>query len=32
MKEATVQRDKARASSARTERSATTGSTAPEKR
>jgi hypothetical protein len=32
MKEAKVQRDKARAGSARTERSATTGSTAPEKR
>ena len=32
MKEARVQRDKARAGSARTERSATTGSTAPEKR
>ena len=32
MKEARVQRDKSRASSARTERSATTGSTAPEKR
>ena len=32
MKEAKVQRDKARAGSARTERSATTGSTAPERR
>ena len=32
MKEAMVQRDKARASSARTERSATTGSSRPEKR
>ena len=32
MKEAQVQRDKARATSARTERSATTGSSRPEKR
>ena len=32
MKEAKVQRDKGRAAGARTERSATTGSTAPEKR
>jgi len=32
MKEAQVQRDKTRASAARTERSATTGSTTPEKR